>query len=58
VLAVYPLDQEIASAVAQIDRLAVPELPDRIIAATASHLDVPLLTRDERIQSSVVRTIW
>ena len=47
-----------AVAVRQIDRVAVPELPDRIIAATALHLGVPLLTRDERIRVSGVPTVW
>ena len=32
---------------------------DRLIAATAVRLDVPLLTNDERIRDSgLVRTIW
>lgn len=58
VLVEFPLDREVARAVAQIDRHAVPELPDRIIAATALYLGVPLLTRDERIRASSVATIW
>ncbi len=33
-------------------------MPDRIIAATALHLGLPLVTRDHRIRASSVTTIW
>lgn len=33
-------------------------MPDRIIAATAIHFGVPVLSRDSRIRASNVRTIW
>ena len=36
----------------------VPDLPDRIIAATAHVYGIPVLTRDGRIRSSNVRSIW
>lgn len=55
---VQPLDQEIASAVARVPREQVPELPDRIIAATALHLGLPLVTRDRKIQAASIETIW
>ncbi len=42
----------------QIKREEVPELPDRVIAATALLLGVPLITRDLQIQSSAVETVW
>jgi PIN domain nuclease of toxin-antitoxin system len=45
------LDQEISLTLRQIDRPTVPEMPDRIIAATALHLNLPLITRDRRIQA-------
>lgn len=43
-----------------LDRLAdIPELHDRLIAATAVRLDVRILTRDPAITScSVVSCIW
>jgi PIN domain nuclease of toxin-antitoxin system len=47
---VKPLDREIALTVQQIDRKIVPELPDRIIAATALHLGLPLVTKDHKIR--------
>lgn len=55
---IIDLTVDIASAVAQITRAAVPEMPDRIIAATALHLGVPLISRDHKIQASSVTTIW
>lgn len=55
---VVPLDEQIALHVADIDRLTVPELPDRVIAATALHLGVPLITRDHKIHASGIKTIW
>ena len=33
-------------------------MPDRIIAATALHLGLPLISRDRKIQLSSVNTIW
>lgn len=38
---------------------AIPELVDRIIAATAVHLKLPLLTTDASIEASErVQTVW
>ena len=53
-----PLTRAVADAVALVPRAAVPDMPDRIIAATALALDLPLITRDTRIRASTVRTIW
>jgi predicted nucleic acid-binding protein len=33
-------------------------MPDRIIGATALHLGIPLVTRDRRLQSAGIETIW
>jgi PIN domain nuclease of toxin-antitoxin system len=57
-LALVPLDRDIADAIQQIPRDQVPDLPDRVIAATALVLNLPLVSRDRRIQSSIVETIW
>lgn len=57
-LAVAPLDTEVARAVGQIPRDAVPDMPDRIIAATALHLNLPLVTRDQSIRRTSIETIW
>jgi PIN domain nuclease of toxin-antitoxin system len=55
---VQPVDEDVAEAVHQIPWSVVPDMPDRIITATALHLDVPLITRDLRIQASGIHTIW
>jgi PIN domain nuclease of toxin-antitoxin system len=57
-MVVVPLDTAVAEAVHKIPRAAVPDMPDRIIAATALHLNAPLITRDRRLQSVGIRTIW
>jgi len=33
-------------------------MPDRIIAATALHLGLPLVTRDQRIAAAGIKTVW
>lgn len=53
-----PFDSAIANVMRQIDRSQVPDLPDRIIAATAIYLGVPVISRDSKIRSSAVTTIW
>ena|SRR5438309_7900397 len=58
VLAVVSLDSNIARAVREIPRDLVPDMPDRIIAATAFHLGLPLVTRDAQIRSANITTIW
>jgi PIN domain nuclease of toxin-antitoxin system len=55
---VIPLDAQIASVLRDIPRNLVPEMPDRIIAATALHLGLPIVTRDHRLQAAGIRTIW
>jgi hypothetical protein len=34
-----------------------PDLPDRVIAATALHFGVPVINRDRKIRSSNIETI-
>jgi PIN domain nuclease of toxin-antitoxin system len=58
VLAEIPVDHAIAEAMRQVDRQQVPDLPDRMIAATALHYQVPLISRDRKIQSAGFETIW
>jgi PIN domain nuclease of toxin-antitoxin system len=52
------VDRDVANALATLPRDQVPDMPDRIIAATALHLGVPLISRDGKIRASSVRTIW
>lgn len=53
-----PFDRLIARSMEGIHRLEVPDMPDRIIAATALYLGVPLISRDGRIRASGIETIW
>lgn len=53
-----PFDRKIARAMQQIDRSQVPDLPDRMVAATALFLRLPVASRDRKINSSIVETIW
>lgn len=53
-----PFDRNIAQALRQVDRVQIPDLPDRIIAATAMYLNVPIISRDRSIQLSDIETIW
>ena len=55
---VNPLDLGVIRAIRRVPREAIADMPDRIIAATAIHLGVPLVSRDRRIQLSTVKTIW
>ena len=58
-LVVALLDKSVAQSLAKIPRLTVPEMGDRIIAATALHLSLPLVTKDYKIRAlSVIQTIW
>ena len=57
-LALVPLNQDIAEAMTQISIKIVPDMPDRIIAATALYMKLPLVTRDRKIQAAPLTTIW
>ncbi|WP_407894468.1 PIN domain-containing protein [Scytonema sp. NUACC26] len=52
------LDFNIALTMSEISRSVVPDMPDRIIAATARYLGLPLVTCDTKIQSADIETIW
>jgi PIN domain nuclease of toxin-antitoxin system len=58
VLVEVPFDRHVAQAMGRIPRSEVPDLPDRIIAATALHLGIPVISRDREIQSSGLTTVW
>jgi len=56
---VLPVSQEIALQMEQISRATVPNMQDRIIAATALVHNLPLVTCDTQLRSlSNIRTIW
>ena len=53
-----PLDLLVADTLPQVRRDEVPDPPDRVIAATALALKLPLVTCDGRIRASGIQTIW
>jgi len=53
-----PIDLAITQILRQISRSDVPDMPDRIIAATAMYLNLPLVTRDGKIRATNLTTIW
>jgi predicted nucleic acid-binding protein len=53
-----PFDRHIAVAMRRVNRTQVPDLPDRIVTATALHLGVPIISRDRKIRSAIVTAIW
>jgi PIN domain nuclease of toxin-antitoxin system len=58
VLAEAPLTAAIADSMRRVPREQVPDMPDRIVAATALYFNVPVISRDSRILASDVTTIW
>ena len=58
--AIAPLDQAVArTMINRVPWSIVPELADRIITATALSLNLPLISKDERIQKSgLVSVLW
>ena len=53
-----PFTVEIVDAMRQVPRADVPDMPDRIVAATGVYLGVPVISCDGRIRSSNVHTVW
>jgi predicted nucleic acid-binding protein len=53
-----PFTAEVVAAMRLVSRADVPDMPDRIVSATAIFLGVPLLSRDGRIRASNVQTVW
>jgi PIN domain nuclease of toxin-antitoxin system len=55
----HPIDVAVADAVTAIPRDVLSDPWDRFIVATARALEVPLVTRDQRIQAArLTETIW
>lgn len=56
---VVPITYELSFVLSQVPYKKIPEMPDRIITATAFHLGLPLITKDERIRDwEGVVTVW
>lgn len=53
-----PIDLNIVRSLTRVDVAQIPEMSDRIIAATALHLNVPVISKDNKINLSSIQTIW
>jgi PIN domain nuclease of toxin-antitoxin system len=51
-LAEVPVSVSVVQTMMRIAREHIPDMPDRIIAATALHLGVPVISRDAKIRAS------
>lgn len=51
-------DLQVTRALARVDVTTVPDMPDRLIAATALHRRVPIISKDGRVRLSGVQTMW
>src|SRR5438128_5208691 len=47
-LVVVDLTSEVVNTMARVSRTSIPDMPDRIIAATAVHLGLSLISRDSK----------
>ncbi len=54
-----PLDAAVIRTLQTIDRNHVPDMPDRIVAASAKHLGLPLLSKDTAIATVPgITVVW
>jgi len=53
-----PVLRRIIASLLDVARDTVPDMPDRVIAATALSLGIPLVSRDGKIRDSQIQTIW
>ena len=53
-----PFDNSVAVTMQDIRREDIPDMPDRIIAATGLRDGLPVISRDGKIKASPIETIW
>lgn len=53
-----PFTSAIVETMRQVPRADVPDMPDRIGAATAVYFGVPVISRDGRIRAATIQTVW
>jgi PIN domain nuclease of toxin-antitoxin system len=53
-----PLSLDVTRVLDQIPRVVVPDMPDRIMAATTLAHSLSLVTADVKIQAAPITTIW
>ena len=42
----------------QVSRAEVPDMPDRMVAASAVYFGVPVISGDKRIRAASLKTVW
>jgi len=42
----------------KVSRAEVPDMPDRMVAATAVYFELPVISRDGRIRAASLNTVW
>lgn len=52
------LTAQIVKSLESIPRNSLPDMPDRIIAATALHLGLPVISRDSKMPLAGINVIW
>jgi PIN domain nuclease of toxin-antitoxin system len=57
-IALADLTSGVVEMLPRVPRADVPDMPDRIIAATALHLGLYLISRDRKMRASGADTIW
>ena len=56
---IVEISYELTRSFREVPAALIPELPDRVIAATAYHLNLPIITKDRRLQEwKGLTTIW
>lgn len=58
VFKVAAVTAEIVDAMQNVPRDEVPDMPDRLVAATALYFGVPVISRDGNIRTSNVKSLW
>ena len=53
-----PFTADVVEAMRTVSRAEVPDMPDRIVAATAVRYGVPVISRDRLIRASNIQTVW
>ena len=53
-----PVTGQIANKMRSVSRESIPDMPDRIIAATGLSLNIPIISGDGKIKVSKIKTIW
>jgi PIN domain nuclease of toxin-antitoxin system len=48
----------IVQSMRRVSRSEAANVPDRIVAATAVYLEVPVISRDRRIRAAGLKTVW